>query len=67
MSKKADLTGHTNRILQMVQSPDQTKVMSAAGDETLRLWHCFERKTHDSSKKVNVNETRTLKLLTNIR
>lgn len=67
MSKKADLTGHTNRILQMVQSPDQAKVMSAAGDETLRLWHCFERKTHDISKKLKLNDSRTLKLLTNIR
>ena len=33
--------GHTNRILSMCLSPDQTVVMSAAADETLRRWSCF--------------------------
>ena len=38
----ADLTGHTERILHMALSPDQSTVVSAAADETLRLWKCWE-------------------------
>ncbi|XP_071949532.1 cell division cycle protein 20 homolog [Antedon mediterranea] len=42
MTKITELKGHTNRILSMCMSPDGTKVMSAAADETLRLWRCFD-------------------------
>ncbi|XP_033122183.1 cell division cycle protein 20 homolog [Anneissia japonica] len=42
MAKVTELKGHTNRILSMCLSPDGTKVMSAAADETLRLWRTFE-------------------------
>lgn len=41
MIKQAELTGHTARVLQIVMSPDGSTVMSAAADETLRLWNCF--------------------------
>ena len=41
MKRVADLTGHSNRILQLTMSPDETFVMSAAADETIRLWKLF--------------------------
>lgn len=41
MSKQADLIGHTNRVLSMVQSPDEEMVASVGADETLRFWRCF--------------------------
>lgn len=42
MTKVADLTGHTQRVLHMAISPDGTTVATAAADETLRFWRCFE-------------------------
>lgn len=41
MTKQADLIGHTNRVLAMVQSPDEELVASVGADETLRFWRCF--------------------------
>ncbi|XP_077981663.1 cell division cycle protein 20 homolog [Glandiceps talaboti] len=41
MTKVCELTGHTSRVLHMAMSPDGTMVVSAAADETLRLWRCF--------------------------
>ncbi|XP_076440566.1 cell division cycle protein 20 homolog [Babylonia areolata] len=48
MSRVAELTGHTARVLHMAMSPDGETVVSAAADETLRLWKCF---TVDKEKK----------------
>ncbi|VDM45415.1 unnamed protein product [Toxocara canis] len=49
-----DLTGHTERVLGLTMSPCGQYVMSAAGDESLRLWWCFKvdknAKTKTSSK-----------------
>jgi len=39
--KVAELTGHTNRILNLAMSPDGSTVLSAGADETLRMWKCF--------------------------
>ena len=41
MSKVTELTGHSCRVLHMAMSPDGQTVVSAAADETLRLWRCF--------------------------
>lgn len=49
MTKVAELTGHTNRVLHMAMSPDGSTVVSAAADETLRLWKCF---SVDPQKKI---------------
>jgi len=70
MHKKIDLLGHTSRILQMTLSPDQSRVMSAAGDETLRLWHCFEQTEKEKLKKRKQKHTAAsggIMSLTNIR
>ncbi|XP_029474500.1 cell division cycle protein 20 homolog [Rhinatrema bivittatum] len=42
MAKVTELKGHTSRILNMAMSPDGTTVASAAADETLRIWKCFD-------------------------
>lgn len=42
MTRIAELTGHTSRVLHMAMSPDGSTVVSAAGDETLRFWRIFD-------------------------
>jgi cell division cycle protein 20 (cofactor of APC complex) len=42
LTKVAELTGHTSRVLHMAISPDGQQVASAASDETIRVWKCFE-------------------------
>jgi cell division cycle 20, cofactor of APC complex len=41
MTKVKELTGHTERVLNMDMSPDGATVVSAAADETLRFWNVF--------------------------
>jgi cell division cycle protein 20 (cofactor of APC complex) len=41
LTKVAELTGHTSRVLHLAQSPDGSTIVSGAGDETLRFWKVF--------------------------
>jgi len=41
MTKMAELTGHTSRVLHLAASPDGETVVSGAADETLRFWKAF--------------------------
>eukprot|EP00762_Andalucia_godoyi_P005984 ANDGO_00113.mRNA.1 Anaphase-promoting complex subunit cdc20 len=41
LTKVAELTGHTSRVLHLALSPDGTTVVSGAGDESLRFWKVF--------------------------
>ena len=41
-AKMADLVGHQSRVLHTAISPDGTTVVSAAADETLRFWKCWD-------------------------
>ncbi|CAG0910952.1 unnamed protein product, partial [Cyprideis torosa] len=42
MEKVAELFGHQARVLHLAKNPDGTTVASVAGDETIRLWRCWE-------------------------
>ena len=41
MQKIATLTGHTYRVLYLSMSPCGQKIVTGAGDETLRFWDVF--------------------------
>ncbi|KAF7322730.1 WD-REPEATS-REGION domain-containing protein [Mycena chlorophos] len=41
----ASLTGHTNRVLYLAMSPDGETIVTGAGDETLRFWNAFPKRT----------------------
>ena len=62
MTKVMDLLGHSSRVLQLEQSPDGSCVMSAAADETLRLWRCWQPEEKKRAKKGNFNTQSSLSL-----
>lgn len=67
MAKQCELTGHTARILQMAMSPDGSTVISAAADETLRLWNCFAPDVHQAKKEKSTGRTQNSAFRLNIR
>lgn len=42
MTKTAEFTGHTARVLHLAQSPDGTSLISAGADESLRYWRIYD-------------------------
>ena len=44
MKKLVTLTGHTYRVLYLAGGPDGTKIVTGAGDETLRFWNVFPQR-----------------------
>ncbi|KAI1236746.1 hypothetical protein IHE44_0014999, partial [Lamprotornis superbus] len=62
MTKVAELQGHTARILNLTMSPDGTTVASAAADETLRLWRCFEMDPIKKKEKEKANSAKSTKI-----
>lgn len=52
MEQIASLTGHTFRVLYLAMSPDGQTVVTGAGDETLRFWKLFNRRSgRDSGRE----------------
>ncbi|BDD63557.1 hypothetical protein MAP00_008432 [Monascus purpureus] len=45
MEQIVSLTGHTFRVLYLAMSPDGQTVVTGAGDETLRFWKIFNKKS----------------------
>uniref|UniRef100_A0A1I7SCR3 WD_REPEATS_REGION domain-containing protein n=1 Tax=Bursaphelenchus xylophilus TaxID=6326 RepID=A0A1I7SCR3_BURXY len=54
-----DIDSHTGRILSLTQSPCGQFVLSAASDETLRLWNCWKQ---DKSVSALTSTMRQMKL-----
>lgn len=42
--------GHTSRVLYLAMSPDGEKIVTGAGDETLRFWNLNYPKKIDSPR-----------------
>ncbi|XP_022624474.1 cell division cycle protein 20 homolog [Seriola dumerili] len=42
LTRVAELAGHEDRVLSLTLSPDCSTIATVAGDETIRLWKCFE-------------------------
>nr|XP_033771174.1 cell division cycle protein 20 homolog [Geotrypetes seraphini] len=58
MAKVTELKGHTSRILNLAMSPDGSTVVSAAADETLRIWKCFEVDPIKKKEKEKVSSSK---------
>ncbi|KAG5679733.1 hypothetical protein PVAND_009278 [Polypedilum vanderplanki] len=67
MTHQVDLTGHTERVLQLAMSPDGSTIMSAGADETLRLWKCFAEDPNMNKKKSAAKEKTSFLLKQSIR
>lgn len=52
MKIKAELLGHTSRVISMAISPNGEKIVSVSGDETLRFWNVFEKEVQKKNKKI---------------
>ncbi|KOC68087.1 Cell division cycle protein 20 like protein [Habropoda laboriosa] len=59
MTKVAELTGHSSRVLHLAMSPDGTTILSAGADETLRLWKCFQSDPHKKKESHEIKSVAT--------
>ncbi|KAL1459225.1 hypothetical protein WDU94_011232 [Cyamophila willieti] len=64
--KVAELHGHSARVLNLAMSPDETTVLSAGADETLRLWKIFE-KVKSKKKEIKNNASKFNSMFNSIR
>ena len=62
MVKVTELTGHSCRVLHMAMSPDGQTVVSAAADETLRIWKCFAIDPAKKKSKPNPQSSSLVRL-----
>ena len=51
MDVKATLKGHKDRVIYMALGPDSKRIVTGAGDETIRFWEVFG---FDNKKKNNI-------------
>ena len=51
--------GHEDRVLNLISNPDCSAVASVAGDETVRLWKCFELDPVKKKNKDRVTKSTT--------
>ena len=51
MEVVTSLKGHKERVIYLSMSPDGEKIVTGAGDETVRFWEIFK-----SDKKKEINE-----------
>ncbi|KAL4445506.1 hypothetical protein ABPG74_004580 [Tetrahymena malaccensis] len=58
LQKIACLTGHTCRVLQLGLSPCSTKIVTGAGDETLRFWDVFKSNKNIPNKQGSLLDTK---------
>lgn len=59
-----DLEGHDERIISTAMSPCSQMVASLAGDETLRIWRCFDTQ---KSSKTKSHVSNPSKIITTLR
>ena len=55
MDVKATLKGHKGRVVYMSLGPDSKKIVTGAGDETLRFWEVFNQDKNNCSDIFNLN------------
>jgi len=52
MEVKASLKGHKDRVIFLSVGPDGEKIVTGAGDETIRFWDVFENKFDEEEKLI---------------
>jgi cell division cycle protein 20 (cofactor of APC complex) len=53
MTKVGEMFGHSSRVLHLAMSPDGQSIVSAAADENLKFWRCFESSKTSSNNVAN--------------
>ena len=53
MTIKATLKGHKQRVVYMALSPDSRKIVTGAGDETIRFWKVFGYENQNYNFNIN--------------
>jgi cell division cycle protein 20 (cofactor of APC complex) len=67
MTKAAEFTGHTQRVLHMALSADGSTVCSAAADETLRFWKIWDHPALKKAKTSSGSTSRSKSIMRTLR